>query len=206
MMAVMAYFYRDIMEIGAGLKKPAEGGWHIPMLLVVGSIPIGVLGVFYLDVIESMFASPKIASFGLLVTAGLLAVALQFGKGNRQFKEMLLWNAFLIGCFQALAIVPGISRSGATISIALLMGFAGTEAAKFSFLLSLPAIAGAMILEAGVLINAENLWIYMAGALAAAISGWVSIAVLMRFLQRRRLLPFILYCLALGSLSLAFLV
>lgn len=206
MMAVVAYFYRDIMEVFSGLKKPAGEGLRIPLLLIVGSLPVGVLGVFYLDAIESMFASPKIASIGLLVTAGLLTAALRFGKGNRQFKEMLLWNAFLIGCFQALALVPGISRAGATISIALLMGFAGTEAAKFSFLLSLPAIAGAMILEAGVLISAEDLWIYMAGALAAAISGWASIAVLMRFLLRRRLLPFILYCLALGSLSLAFLV
>jgi len=206
MMAVVVYFYRDIMEIGSGLKKPAEGGLRLPLLLVIGSIPVGILGVFYLDAIESLFTSPKIASIGLLVTAGLLAAALLFGKGNRQINEMLLWNGFLIGCFQALALVPGISRSGATISIALVMGFAGTEAAKFSFLLSLPAIAGAMILEAGVLIGAENLWIYMVGALAAAISGWASIALLMRFLQRRRLLPFILYCLALGSLSLAFLV
>ncbi|TNF49379.1 undecaprenyl-diphosphate phosphatase [bacterium] len=206
MMAVVAYFYRDIVEICSGLKKPGDGGLRLPLLLVAGSIPIGVLGVFYLEAVESMFSSPKIASMGLLITAGLLAVALYFGKGNRRLSEMLLWNAFLVGCFQALALVPGISRSGATISIALVMGFAGTEAAKFSFLLSLPAIAGAIILEAGALLNAENLGIYMVGALAAAISGWVSIAILMRFLQRRRLLPFILYCLALGSLSLAFLV
>lgn len=206
MMAVVAYFYRDILKIISDLKRPAEGGFRMPALLIVGSIPIGVLGVFYLDAIESLFTSPKIASIGLLITAGLLTVALRFGKGNKQLNEMIMKNALLIGCFQALAIVPGISRSGATISIALVLGFAGTEAARFSFLLSLPAIAGAMILEAGVLFGAEDLLIYLAGALAAAISGWFSIAVLMRFLQHRRLLPFILYCLALGSLSLVFLV
>ena len=206
MMAVVAYFYRDILEIISGLTKPSEGGLRLPSLLIAGSVPIGVLGVFYLDAIESLFTSPKIASVGLLITAGLLTAALRFGRGNRQLNEMIFKNAILIGCFQALAIVPGISRSGATISIALILGFAGTEAARFSFLLSLPAIAGALILEAGVLAGAEHLMIYMAGALAAAVSGWVSIAVLMSFLERRRLLPFIVYCLALGSLSLAFLV
>jgi undecaprenyl-diphosphatase len=206
LLAVVAYFYRDLIEIGSRLRHPGEGGLRMPLLLVVGTIPAGLVGVLFQGAIEPLFSSPRAASIGLLVTAGLLVAAVISGKGDRRMEGLLLWQALLVGCFQALAILPGISRSGATIAIALLLGYSGTESARFSFLLSLPAVAGAMVLQAGDLFVTNAWGVYVAGALAAAASGWLSIAVLMRILHRGRLLPFALYCLALGSFSLVFLV
>jgi undecaprenyl-diphosphatase len=112
----------------------------------------------------------------------------------------------LIGLAQALAIVPGISRSGSTIAVGMFLGFSGKEAARFSFLLSIPAISGALLLESGVLRQDGLPMAYLAGAVAAALVGWASVAFLMKLLDRENLLPFAVYCLALGVLSLVFLV
>ena len=107
---------------------------------------------------------------------------------------------------QALAIVPGISRSGSTIAMGMFIGLSGREAARFSFLLSIPAIGGALILESGVFAGTGLPMAYLAGALSAALVGWASIAFLMKLLNRENLLPFAVYCFALGVLSLVFLI
>ena len=205
LIAVVAYFHRDIWEILAGMARPGEGGLRMPGLLLIATLPAGVVGVFFADTIEPWFASPRVASIGLLITSGLLVTAARLGGGVRTMEEIGPAHALAIGCFQALAIMPGISRSGATIAIAIVMGFLGTEAARFSFILSLPAVAGAMVLQSGAIAGAGNLPVFAMGALAAAVSGWLAIFVLMKLLVRDRLIPFAVYCLALGTLSLLFL-
>lgn len=206
LIAVLAYFRHDVLEIAAGLGRPKEGGWRLPLLLAVGSVPAGVVGFFFKDRIESLFGTPVAASVGLLVTGFLLLAATRVKGGAGRMAGMGLSAALVIGTFQAMAIVPGISRSGATICAALFLGYSGTEAARFSFLLSLPVIAGAVALEAGDLASTGSMGPYVAGAAAAAVIGLLSISVLMRIMADRKLLPFALYCLVLGSLSFVFLV
>jgi undecaprenyl-diphosphatase len=207
LVAVLVYFRADIGKIVRDCGRPAEGGLRLPILLFVGTVPAGVVGVFFADAIKPLFAAPRAASLGLIATAALLFGAWRLGtSGDRALANLTIPAALLIGAFQAIAIVPGISRSGATIAAGLFLGLSGPNAARFSFLLSIPVIAGALVLESGVLFQAGLPLSYLAGALAAAIVGWASIALLMRILDRGNLLPFAVYCLLVGSLSFLFLV
>lgn len=205
--AVLIYFRGDILDIMRDLFKPGGGGWRLPALLLLGSIPAGIVGVFLSDMIEPLFSAPKVAAIGLIVTAMVLTAAWRLrGRGHRSLADLTFFSALLIGFAQALAIVPGISRSGSTIAVGMFIGFSGKEAARFSFLLSIPAIAGALLLESGALAATGLPLSYLAGAVSAALVGWASVAFLMKLLDRENLLPFAVYCLALGSLSLVFLV
>jgi len=205
--AVLIYFRKDLFGIVRDLGRPREGGWRLPALLVFGSIPAGVVGVFFSHALEPLFSSPVVASVGLLATACILLGAWAVrGKSRLSLADLTVWSVFLIGAAQALAIVPGISRSGSTIAMGMFLGLPGKEAARFSFLLSIPAISGALLLESGALAGQGFPLHYLTGALVAGLVGIGAIAFLMKLLDRENLLPFALYCLALGSLSLAFLV
>jgi undecaprenyl-diphosphatase len=205
--AVLIYFRHDLISIAKECFRPGKGGLHLPLLLIVGTVPAALVGVYFADAIEPLFAAPRFASAGLIVTSFLLYFAWRIGTGgNRSMETLTIPAALLIGVLQAVAIVPGISRSGATIAAGIFLGLSGQEAARFSFLLSIPAITGAFLLESGALKESEALITYIAGALAAALIGWASIAILMKLLGRGKLLPFAVYCLVLGILSFMFLV
>jgi len=205
--AVLIYFRRDLYQMARDLARPAEGGWRLPALLTIGSIPSGIVGVFLSDVIRPLFTVPKVASGGLIVTGCVLTAAWRIrGRGHRSLTDLTVWSTLAIGMAQALAILPGISRSGSTIAMGMFLGFSGKEAARFSFLLSIPAISGALLLQFGVLSQGGIPLVYLVGALSAALTGWASVAFLMKILDRENLLPFAVYSLALGSLSLMILV
>lgn len=207
LLAVLAYFRKDIVQILKDMGDPGLGGLRLPILLLVGTLPAGIVGVGFGDSIKPLFSSPSVASVGLIFTSALLLLAWKLGRGgDRTMAGLTVPAALLIGTFQAMAIVPGVSRSGATIAAGLFLGLTGPVAARFSFLLAIPAIGGALVLESGSLLQAGLSISYMAGALSAAVVGWASIALLMRILDRGNLLPFAAYCLALGVLSLLFLV
>ncbi len=175
---------------------------RLPFLLLLGSVPAGAVGVVFKEELERFFSAPAVAGAGLLVTALFLIAAARWGRGERPLGALSRSEALVIGCFQAIAIIPGVSRSGATIAAALLLGLAGPAAARFSFLLSLPAVAGAALLEAPRMAGTPGLPVFILGAAAAALSGYLAIAWMMRLLQKRILRPFALYCAVLGSLSL----
>jgi undecaprenyl-diphosphatase len=205
--AVLVYFRRDLAQMAKGLLRPGEGGLRLPILLAVGTVPAGLVGVFFEDAIKPLFSAPVIASAGLLLTSLLLFGAWKIGTaGVRPLENLTLYGALFIGAFQAVAIVPGISRSGATIAAGVFLGLSGRDAARFSFLLSIPAIAGAVLLESGAIAGAGSVCVFLVGAVAAALAGWASIAFLMRLLGKGVLLPFAVYCMVLGSISLVFLV
>ena len=205
--AVFLYFRQDIIQIVKDSARPSEGGLRLPLLLVAGSIPAGIVGVFMSDMITPLFSSPRVAASGLVATGIILLTAWRFATGGKMsLADLTVSGAVLIGVAQAFAIVPGISRSGATIVVGMFMGMGGREAARFSFLLSIPAVAGALLLESGELFNGGLPLVYLAGAVSAALVGWASIALLMKLLGRGNLAPFGVYCLALGVLSLVFLV
>jgi undecaprenyl-diphosphatase len=205
--AVFLYFRRDLLQIAKDGLRPSEGGLRLPLLLIIGSLPAGIVGVFMSDMITPLFVSPRVAASGLVVTGLFLFAGWKLAKGGRlSLASLTVSGALLIGFAQAFAIVPGISRSGATIVAGMFIGMGGREAARFSFLLSIPVVAGALLLESGVLFKEGLPLVFLAGMVSAALVGWASIAFLMKIMDRENLAPFGVYCLALGVLSLVFLV
>ena len=204
-MAVVIYFRKDIWKLLSCFfrKDPyAMDDRHTFWMIVIGSIPTAVIGLSGKDFFESLFENLLVIGCMLLLTAMLLIVAekarKQDGRGLAQLK---INDALLVGVVQGLAIIPGISRSGSTIASLLLRGVDGEAAAKFSFLLALPAIGGAMLLSLKDLQQISNgeLPAYALGALIAFISGLFAIRWLMNVVRRRRLVGFAIYCLLVGS-------
>ena len=212
MVAVLAYFWRDWASL-------LQGGWRLLrardlsdpqgrllLLLILGSVPAGVIGLLLEDFFEAVFATPPAAAFFLLVTAALLLAAERLGDATRDIQGMRWLDALVIGLGQALAIFPGVSRSGATISAGLWRGLQREAAARFSFLLATPIIFAAgfrqllSLAASGEL--AAGAGTLLAGFVAAAAVGYACIWWLMDFLKRGRLYVFAGYCAAFGVFCL----
>jgi undecaprenyl-diphosphatase len=213
LVGVFVYFWRDLWDIIVGVlaglaqrrplgTAPARMGWYI----VLGTLPAVAFGFLLKDFFEAAFGAPVLVAALLLVTAAILAAAERFGRRTRTTRDMGWLDALIVGFWQVAAILPGISRSGATIGGAMLRGFDRPAAARFSFLLSVPALLGggvlaiADLLEAGTL--AADLPALAAGFVAAAVSGYVCIRWLLGYLQRRSLMIFAVYCAAFGLVNL----
>ncbi|MFW6184685.1 MAG: undecaprenyl-diphosphate phosphatase [Chloroflexota bacterium] len=207
LLAVVVYFFRDLWDIliavlnGLWRREPlgtpdARLGWYIAL----GSVPAAVAGLTMGGFFESIFARPIFAAGFLLVTALLLYVGERLvhrqseHKGIRQLGAV---DAFLVGVFQMFALFPGISRSGSTITAGLWRDLDRETAARFSFLLGVPAILGAGILELFKLetaaLNAQ-LPIFLTAFVAAAISGYLCIHLLLTWLKQHSLYVFVVYC------------
>lgn len=163
-------------------------------LIVVGSIPTALFGLAFKDQLEAMFGDTRATAWQLLITAGLLLATHWVGGRRRSIDKMGVADALLIGLAQGVAIVPGISRSGATIAAGLLLGLERELAARYSFVLSVPAIAGAFVLEA---MDAETptygLGPVVIGFLVSLASGLLALALLMPVVRRGRIYLFALY-------------
>lgn len=208
--AVVAYFWRDWIGLAQGVwqalrTRTLNPHARLAGLLILATIPAMLAGVLLQDFFESTFAQPTIVAGLLLVTAGLLTLA-EHWAARAQKQEVSTWpDALIIGLAQALAILPGLSRSGATITAGIGRGLRREAAARFSFLLATPIILGVGLLklldlgQAGVLAQAPTLAI---GFVAALVAGFVCIHFLLRYLQRRPLYPFAIYCAAAGVICL----
>jgi undecaprenyl-diphosphatase len=165
----------------------------------------GVIGLSFKDQIEALFQSVEITAAGLLVTGVLLFFADRTRNANRTGEEMTFADSMVIGLVQGIAIMPGISRSGSTISFGIFRGLRGETAATFSFLISIPAILGATVLEARHFSGVEGseLPAYVAGTAAAAVVGFLTLKFLFLVIRKRDLRFFGYYCWALGTLTLA---
>jgi undecaprenyl-diphosphatase len=177
-------------------------------LIVVGSIPTGILGVVlkFSNRIEDMFSSLSLIGVSLLVTGTLLYLSDKFSPSHVK-KDISYVDALIIGTIQGIAILPGISRSGSTISIGILRGIERRTAATFSFLLSIPAILGAVALEAkdiSTLADTPQFIPYLLGMLVAFGSGYIAIAALIRVVMKRKLSWFSVYCWAIGGMTLIY--
>jgi undecaprenyl-diphosphatase len=211
LIAVIAFFWQDLVAILRGWlegllqRKPFEGqlarqGWFI----LLATLPAGIIGLALKDQVELAFASPTLTAFFLLVTAALLVIAERAGKRTRT-EEALNWkDALWIGFGQALAIFPGISRSGATISAGMTRDLQRPAAARFGFLLSIPIMLAAGLLAGLDLVQmdgfAELLPVFIPGFIAAAVTGYLSIRWLLGYLVRRSLYGFVIYCVLLALL------
>ncbi len=214
LVAVVAYFYRDVSRLVLCVVAPKRLSrqelkyWRrLLVWLIVGSVPAGLAGFLLNDFFEGLFASTLAVGLFLIVTSALLwgadvALGRMLRRGRvRSLDGLRGADALLIGCFQALAIAPGISRSGSTIAAGAFLGFDRPTAAHFSFLLSIPAILGAFLFslkDIGGALAGDSALAYVVGAAAAAISGFLAIFFLLRYLKRHRLRLFAVYTLLVG--------
>jgi len=210
LLAVLAFFREELAQMAAGvlgLRRPgADAGKRLFWLLVVASVPVGVVGLLFRDAIERAFASVLVPAVMLFVTGALLMFADREG-GLRQNTRPGLVHAIAMGIGQACALLPGLSRSGTTMSAGILAGLTRQAAARFAFLMSIPAILGATALEVVSLWRdgarlSDGFEVVLAGTAASAVSSYLAIAFLLRFLQRGRLAPFAVYTWVIGALVL----
>ena len=198
LISVIICYRKDLWEL---IKHPFQ---KYVGLIIIASIPAGIAGVFFGDFFESLFESIWVPTIALFVTATLLFIADRF-RGNKQGNEMTVWMAFLIGMMQMVAICPGLSRSGSTIFMALLLGLSRTEAAKFSFIMSIPVVLGSFLLECVDIFSAGSTFtlspVYLGAALAAGISGILAIKLVVSLLNKGRLRYFGYYCVGAGMLT-----
>ncbi len=214
-LAVLIYFRNDIWRIGKAwllsLRKPelrgqldARMGWFI----IIGSLPIVILGVAFKDVIERDFRNLWIIGTTLVVFGVVLGVADRVGRNERSIREMTLGRAVLMGCAQALALIPGVSRSGATISMGRFLGFEREAATRYAFLLAIPAVVGAGIFELKEIPHGHNDFGWGPTVTATVVSfvvGYAAIAWLLRYVSTRSYAPFVGYRILLGGATLVLL-
>ncbi|WP_119388641.1 undecaprenyl-diphosphate phosphatase [Taklimakanibacter lacteus] len=210
-LAVVAYFWRDILKLIGGTLDLLRGRmtlWgKLALFIVVATIPAVILGPI-LDKIGFMDAArgmPQLVAWNAIIFGILLYLCDRYGLWVKRMEDMTLPQSLIIGTAQALAIIPGTSRSGITMTAGRALGFERPEAARFSFLLGIPAIAGAGILKLGTAV-AEGHMISGAQLLTAFftfIVALVTIAVLMRLVKTTGFLPFTIYRVALGVILLA---
>ncbi len=211
LIAVLIYFRKRLYGIVKSVFNFARGktGFkddpHLKLALLIslGTIPAVIIGLLFKDLIVTAFESPRWASAMLLVTAAILFST----KIAPDKSKNIGWvGSLIIGLTQALAIMPGISRSGSTISAGMHLGIDRSEAAEFSFLLSIPAIAGATLLEIPQFIesfsNFSMLPVYLAGVLTAAFVGYVSIVYLLAIIKKGKFFYFGLYCAIVGVIGI----
>lgn len=170
--------------------------------LLLGSIPTGLIALFFKDSLEAIFGKPMVVAIMLIVTGLILQLSRFRQRGLQAETPLRAWQAPLIGIAQGLAITPGISRSGATISISLLFGLSPQVAAQYSFLLSIPAILGAVILklkDVGEITIAPA--VIVVGTVTSFIVGYIALRLLLAILNRGRFSIFSYYCFALGIIA-----
>jgi undecaprenyl-diphosphatase len=218
-LVLLGFFWRDWVRILRGLGRSlrdrgiaendsdAKLGW----LLVVGTIPAGLLGLLLEHALRSVFASARSAAFFLILNGLMLYGAERLRRrapqpesgdpDGRIARRIGFREAFFVGAAQAIALIPGFSRSGATMAGGLLVGLSNEDAARFSFLLATPIIGAAAALKLPELLGPSGNGVRgpaLVGALCAAVTAYLSVRFLMRFFETNRLTPFAVYCLLAG--------
>jgi undecaprenyl-diphosphatase len=208
--AVVTAFAADWLRLlRAGLSdllrgRPFESAdSRLLWLVAMASVPGAVVGLLFEHQVETVFRSPLLVAGTMAVMGAVLFVADRQANGGRSATGITVGHAALIGIAQSAALVPGVSRSGATISMALLLGYEREEAARFSFLLATPITFGAAALKVPALLASGSVTPVLIGIAAAAIAGFLSIKVLLAYVRTRTYRPFVWYRLAFAALVVA---
>lgn len=207
--AVLIYFWGDISRIvrrwfGAlsGRVPRNDPDVRLGWLVILGTIPIGVVGLLLQDTIETTFRSLWIVAIVLVVFGVVLGVLDRVGRKERRIEHMTFGGGILIGLAQVLALVPGVSRSGATVSMGLALGYTRAAAARFAFLLAVPAVFLSGLYEAATSLGDTGAPFGVVDTLVATIVafvvGFVVIAAFMNYISKRSFMPFVYYRIALG--------
>lgn len=204
LIAVVAYFWRDIIELVlCGLGQPRSQDGRLFWYLIVASIPGAVFGYLLEEQAATVFRSPLLIALTLTLMGIGLWWADRAGRKTRRLEDITLADSIIVGISQALAIIPGVSRSGITMSAGLLAGMQRETAARFSFLMSVPIIAGAALLKLKDLHPADFNLPFIVGVLTAAIVGFLAIKFLLQFLRHGSYLLFTWYRILLAALVVA---
>jgi len=199
---VCVVYWKDIWVL---IKKPFQ---RMTLLLIIGTVPAVAAALLLGDTIETLFTSMLFLAVGFAVTGAVLLLADYLPAGKKGEKEITWLDALLIGCAQGVAVAPAISRSGSTISASLLRGLKRETAARFSFLLSIPAILGAAVLQIKEVVTGGDVFggipalSLVAGFLAAMLSGYLAIQFMLKLIQKAKLKYFSIYLFLLAAFIL----
>jgi undecaprenyl-diphosphatase len=212
--AILTFFRREIAgmtrALPSALQSTPDPSARLVRYIVVGTIPVVIIGVLFNDYIEEVLRTPRVAAWALTVGAVAMMAAERASAPSRNEDRLTWTDALLIGCAQASALVPGVSRSGATIAMGLFLGLRRDAAARFTFLLAIPAMvaaAGKEALELRHMTLAPGTGqLFAIGTLVSAVVGYVTIKYFLRFLAGHRLDVFAYYRFALAAATFVFLI
>lgn len=221
LLAVFGVFYKDIglmiKGVSVSTKKVFCGDTFIDVyrndfytrlfvLLIIGTVPTAIIAILFKDLFEQLFGRPVLVGCMLIVTGTMLWFTKWSCKTKREKKDLGVIRSLIVGAVQGLAITPGISRAGATIAAATFMGVDRETAARFSFLLSIPAILGAMatMVNSPIVLGREEFSFLLIGSVAAAISGYISLRFLIKIITIGKLHLFSYYCWSVGLFAVLF--
>lgn len=218
LVAVIGFYFKDVIELiksfFLSLKDLFSGTFkegfredpykRMAWLIIIATIPTGLIGLLFKDFFEGLFNNLTAVGFFLIITGFILWISENMETGKKDISKVSKKEALIVGLAQSCAIAPGISRSGATIASSLILGIDRETAAKYSFLLSIPAILGATLIQvkdigAGL---SDGLLVYLLGFLAAAISGYFAIKLLLKIVREKSLTIFSYYCWFVGAVIL----
>ncbi len=203
LLAVVGFFLRDLVRMIAAAANPAtRKSLDARMLLyiVAGTVPIGIVGLLAKHAIEGPLRSILVIATAMVVVAIVMAIVEKTARHERPVESFTLRDAMIVGLAQCLALVPGTSRSGITLIAAMILGYRRDTAARFSFLLSIPAVAAAGVFELPKLLHGHEVGTtaLVVGLATAAVSGYLSVAWLLRFLRTRTTYGFVVYRVVVG--------
>jgi len=199
LIVVFMVFWKDIVAL---IKKPFQ---KYVLLLIIATIPAGIIGVLFNDTIENISASGGFLGLSFILTACILWSSDYIGKKVKEDGQITNLDAAIVGVSQAVAILPGVSRSGTTMGTGMMRGMKKEAAVKFAFLMSIPVVGGSVVLGAKNIMEApQSIEVIplIAGMLAAGISGYFSVKFLLNFLKKKSLKVFAIYVLCLGVIIL----
>lgn len=220
-LVLVGFFWHDWVKIAKGMWRslvqrsiaPDNVYGKLGWLLVVGTIPAGILGLLLEEPLRALFASAQVAALFLAINGALLygaellrrrAPVVESGQGSdNRVAKLGWWQALGVGASQALALIPGLSRSGSSMGGGLLVGLSNEDAARFSFLLATPIIAAAAALKVPTLFTAENkdlLVPALIGAICSGITAYLAVKFLLKYFETKRLTPFAIYCFVAGTI------
>jgi undecaprenyl-diphosphatase len=203
LLALLIYYRDDWIAMVRSVAGGQSAERRLLQLLIVASVPGAIIGLALEKQAETTFRSPMLIAIAMAVLAVLLWLFDKLSPQKRTMSEMTYWDALVIGFSQALAIIPGVSRSGATITMARAVGVERGDSANFSFLMATPIIAGAGLVEARKLIHEGLDWSVGLGFISAAIFGLIAIAFLIRYVRTRNYVAFAVYRLLVAALVIA---
>lgn len=207
-LAVVAYFIKDIGRIGlswlrwsvkpkSNMTSDTKLGW----LIIIGTLPVLILGLALRDFIENDVRNLWVIAYTLIGFGILLGIADFFGKKSKSITELNFFHGILFGLGQALALVPGVSRSGGTITVGLMLGYTRQAAARYSFLLAIPAVLGSGLFQFFASVGDLSQELLVATVVASIVSGVVGLSVihyLLKYLQKGSFLPFVIWRVGIG--------
>ena len=213
LVAILVFFRRDVAAMAVSLPSvlspTADGSARLAQRIVLGTAPVVVVGLLFNDFVEQSLRTPRVAAWALALGAAVMFAAERLGSRRRAEDSVTWMDAALIGCAQACALIPGVSRSGSTISVGMFLGLRRDAAARFTFLLAIPATlaaAGKESLELGRMgVSAANAQLMIIGVVVSGIVGYLTIKYFLRFLAGNRLDVFAYYRWALAAVTFVWL-